>query len=74
MKLVEDRLDDTFVAANGDVFVSMDVSGEIDIHRSTGAAVTIALTPVDNPWPSTSYPWILLPSDMSLGTRSLEKS
>lgn len=49
MKLVEDRLDDTFVAANGDVFVSMDVSGEIDIHRSTGAAVTIALTPVDNP-------------------------
>lgn len=49
MKLVEDRLDDTFVAANGDVFVSMDVTGEIIRHQETGAAVTIALTPVDNP-------------------------
>lgn len=49
MKLVEDRLDDTFVAANGDVFVSMDVGGEIDIHQKTGAAVSIALTPVENP-------------------------
>jgi len=49
MKLVEDRLDDTFVAANGDVFVSMDVSEEIETHQKTGAAVTIALTPVENP-------------------------
>lgn len=49
MKLVEDRLDDTFVAANGDVFVSIDVSGEIEIHQRTGAAVSIALTPVENP-------------------------
>ena len=49
MKLVEDRLDDTFVAANGDVFVSMDVTGEILRHEETGAAVTIALTPVENP-------------------------
>ncbi len=49
MKLVEDRLDDTFVAANGDVFASIDVFGEIRVHRETGAAVTIALTPVENP-------------------------
>ena len=49
MKLVEDRLDDTFVAANGDVFASIDVSGEIEIHQRTGAAVSIALTPVENP-------------------------
>lgn len=49
MKLVEDRLDDTFVSANGDVFVSMDVTGEIRRHQETGAAVTIALTPVENP-------------------------
>lgn len=49
MKLVEDRLDDTFVAANGDVFVSMDVSGEIDRHLETKAAVSIALTHVENP-------------------------
>ena len=49
MKLVEDRLDDMFVAANGDVFASIDVSGEIEIHQRTGAAVSIALTPVENP-------------------------
>ncbi len=49
MKLVEDRLDDTFVAANGDVFASIDVSGEIEIHQRAGAAVSIALTPVENP-------------------------
>ncbi len=49
MKLVEDRLDDTFVAANGDVFASIDVYGEIKKHEETGAAVTIALTPVENP-------------------------
>ncbi|MDO5862220.1 MAG: nucleotidyltransferase family protein, partial [Thermoplasmata archaeon] len=49
MKLVEDRLDDTFVAANGDVFASIDVTGEIARHQETGAAVTIALTPVENP-------------------------
>ncbi len=49
MKLVEDRLDDTFVSANGDLFVSMDVSGEIAVHQSTGAAITIALTSVENP-------------------------
>ncbi len=49
MKLVENRLDDTFVAANGDVFASIDVSGAIEIHQRTGAAVSIALTPVENP-------------------------
>ncbi len=49
MKLVEDRLDDTFVAANGDVFASIDIRGEILKHQQTEAAVTIALTPVENP-------------------------
>ncbi len=49
MKLVEDRLDETFVSANGDVFASMDVAGEIRTHFEASAAVTIALTPVDNP-------------------------
>lgn len=49
MKLVESRLDDVFVAANGDVFASIDVKGEIAEHISTGASVTISLTPVENP-------------------------
>lgn len=49
MKLVEDRLDDVFVAANGDVFASIDVASEIREHIDSGASVTISLTPVDNP-------------------------
>lgn len=49
MKLVEDRLDDVFVAANGDVFASIDVAAEISEHISSGASVTISLTPVENP-------------------------
>lgn len=49
MKLVEDRLDDVFVAANGDVFASIDVAAEISKHIETGASVTISLTPVENP-------------------------
>lgn len=49
MKLVEDRLDEVFVAANGDVFASIDVASEIREHLDSGASVTIALTPVENP-------------------------
>lgn len=49
MKLVEDRLDDVFVAANGDVFASIDVAAEIEEHVASEASVTISLTPVDNP-------------------------
>lgn len=49
MKLVEDRLDDVFVAANGDVFASIDVAAEISEHMESGASVTISLTPVENP-------------------------
>lgn len=49
MKLVQSRMDETFVAANGDVFADLDVAGEIRRHIETGAAVTDLLTPVDNP-------------------------
>lgn len=49
IKLIEDCLDDVFIAANGDVFADIDVAKEIDIHRRTKATVTLALTPVDNP-------------------------
>lgn len=49
MKLLEDQLDDTFVASNGDVFADIDVAEEIAVHQDTGADITIALTPVDNP-------------------------
>lgn len=49
IKLVEDRLDETFVAANGDVFADLDVAGEIATHIRTGAEITDLLIPVDNP-------------------------
>ena len=36
MKIVQDRMDGTFVAANGDVFADLDVAGEIARHIETG--------------------------------------
>ncbi len=50
IKLLEDRLDDIFVAANGDVFADIDLKKEIDVHIDNDADITLALTPVDNPW------------------------
>lgn len=50
IKLLEDVLDDTFVAANGDVFADIDLKKEIDVHFDNDADITLALTPVDNPW------------------------
>lgn len=49
IKLIEDRLDEIFVAANGDVFADISIKGEIDRHIFTNSAVTIALTSVKNP-------------------------
>ena len=49
IKNVESKLDDVFVAANGDIFADIDVREEIEEHLSTDATVTIALTPVENP-------------------------
>ena len=49
MKKLEDRLDDVFAAANGDTFIDMDISGEIEEHLRTDAKVTISLTHVKNP-------------------------
>ncbi|MCQ2071066.1 MAG: NDP-sugar synthase [archaeon] len=49
MKLLEDRLDETFVAANGDALLDIDVYSQIQEHFRTDAQVTIALTSVDNP-------------------------
>lgn len=49
IKLVEDRLDEVFVAANGDVFADISLKGQIAAHMRTGAAATIALTEVRDP-------------------------
>ena len=55
MKLLEDQLDDTFVASNGDVFADIDVAEEIGVHQDTDAKITIALTPVTTPASSESH-------------------
>ena len=49
IKLLEGRLDDVFIAANGDLFAESDIAGQINEHFRTGACITIALTPVKNP-------------------------
>ncbi len=46
---LEAGLDETFVVVNGDVFTDLDVASVWDRHHEVGAAVTIALTPVDDP-------------------------
>ena len=50
IKLLEDKLDDVFVACNGDVYADLDLKKEIDVHLDNNADITLALTPVDNPW------------------------
>ena len=42
--------DPVFAAANGDAFIDIDVREQIDLHLSTGASITIALTKVEDPW------------------------
>ena len=50
IKLLEDKLDDVFVACNGDVYADLNLKAEIDVHLNNKADITLALTPVDNPW------------------------
>ena len=49
MKNVENRLDDVFVAANGDVFADISLKEQIADHFRYGAEATLALTSVENP-------------------------
>jgi mannose-1-phosphate guanylyltransferase len=46
IKLVKDKLDDVFVAANGDVFADISLKEQIDMHFACEADLTIALTKV----------------------------
>jgi len=49
IKYAEQYLGDTFLVFNGDVFTDVDLTDMLAFHRSKGAKVTIALTPVDDP-------------------------
>jgi mannose-1-phosphate guanylyltransferase len=45
------HLDGTTVVFNGDVLTDLDISAMLDVHRSSGALVTIALTHVEDARP-----------------------
>ena len=49
VKLIEDRLDDTFIAINGDNFMDIDFREQVRQHFASGADVTISLSTTDNP-------------------------
>ncbi len=40
----------TLVVCNGDILTNLDLTGMIARHRETGAALSISLAPVDDPW------------------------
>ena len=45
----EQRLDDTFLVFNGDIFTDLDLSEVVSFHRQKKAQATIVLTPVEDP-------------------------
>lgn len=50
VKLIEDKLDDTFLMMNGDVFYTeFNVKKQVDEHFASGAAATISLASVEDP-------------------------
>jgi len=49
VKLLESKLDGTFVVASGDVLADVDFKSLVAEHRRTGAIATMALTTVDRP-------------------------
>jgi len=49
VKKVEDFIDNTFVVAMGDIVADVDMTSLIEFHKDSKAAVTIALTKVDDP-------------------------
>ncbi len=49
VKLLENKLPETFVVAMGDVLMDIDFEHLIRFHRKSGAEATIALTEVDRP-------------------------
>jgi len=46
LKFAEELLDDRFLVCNGDVLTDIDLGAQLDQHRRTGAAATLALVAV----------------------------
>lgn len=49
VKLLEDRLDDTFLVGSGDTLTDADLGHLIDFHFRSGAEATMSLTQVERP-------------------------
>jgi mannose-1-phosphate guanylyltransferase len=49
LKYAEDLLDERFLMLNGDVLTDIDLTAELSQHERTGARVTLALYPVEDP-------------------------
>lgn len=49
VKILEDRLDDVFIAINGDNFMDIDFKEMVRRHFDTGSCVTMSLSRTDNP-------------------------
>jgi len=61
VKNVEDLLgEEPVIVCNGDILTDLDISALVEYHREKGAAVTITLTPVEDP---TAYGLVPLDDD-----------
>ncbi len=49
IRFAEDMLGERFLVLNGDILCDLDLTAQIEQHRSTGARATIALYPVEDP-------------------------
>ncbi|MGI9183418.1 MAG: sugar phosphate nucleotidyltransferase [Solirubrobacteraceae bacterium] len=49
LKYAEDMLDERFLMLNGDVLTDIDLTAQLCQHEETGARVTLALFPVEDP-------------------------
>jgi mannose-1-phosphate guanylyltransferase len=49
LKYAEEYLDDCFFMLNGDILTDLDLTAQLEQHRSSGARATLALIPVDDP-------------------------
>lgn len=69
IKFAEAHLAERFLVLNGDTLTDFDLSAEIAQHEATGAKVTLALTPVEDP---TAYGVVLTDEERRV-TAFLEK-
>ena len=49
LKYAEELLDPRFFMLNGDILTDMDLTAQLGQHEATGARITLALIPVDDP-------------------------